>query len=163
MGLFRRNRDPVGLNTETSGALGDNLSAKPRLALHTRVDADLDSLTNALADIIDCNSEYYQRFTVYKSRQEHYRLVSQIRFMYAGSNVFQNCAFYIEHPESKKLLPIVRCVRDRRFNGTAVVWLSDDPCEDTMVVPESTMMYASDEPEVAGKTLEQVRGRYGKD
>lgn len=164
MSLFRRNRGVVGQNTEPLGALGDNLSTNRRLALHTRMDADLDALTNALADIDtsydSCNADY-QRFTVHKSRQEHYRLMTQVRFMYGGGgDVFQDCAFYIEHPESKKLVPIVQCIRDRHFNGNAVVWTTKD---DLMVVPESTTMYVSDEPGVAGKTLTEVWARYGED
>lgn len=168
MGQFRRNREGVGQFGEPWGALGSNLGANERLTLNTVLEHDLDHIIDAVDTVAaddesGAGSTDHDVFIGYNKRHAYYRNITEIRFMYAPRTTFPDCAFYIEHPESKQLLPIVRCVRDRRFNGAAIVWLSDNPCEDPMIVCESTMMYASDEPEVAGKTLEQVRERYGKD
>jgi len=165
LGLFRRQRGGVGLKTEPSDALENNLSASRRLPLHAALEYELDCIINAVTAVADGSVEStdHHRFTEYKKSHEHYRNLTEVRFMYTPGALFPACAFYVEHPESKQLLPIVRCVQDRRFNGAAVVWLSDHPHEEPLVVRESTRMYASDEPEIAGKTLEQVGEQYGKD
>lgn len=164
LGLFRRKSDRVGLESEIPEALGPNSSAEGRLgSARARLDFELDLLMGDLAMVAEdihaiAGRANHQRFTEYKRQQDHFRCMSEIRFYWNKTN-WPDAAFYIEHPESRRLLPIVRAIADRRCNGLGVVWVSD-MANEPMVVTQSTPMYVSDEPEIVGKTIEEVRKRY---
>ena len=158
LGLFRKKVKQLGLKTEPSNALSKHLSARERLDYMIDL---ISNLTDDTAEDIDTliSRAQYGRFTKQKPMHEHYRCLTKIVF-WSEHGLRLDAMYYIEHPESKQLLPIVRCIKDRRFNGRIVVWVFDSSWK-PLIVNETTVMYVSDEPNVTGKTLKEVRARYG--
>lgn len=166
VGQFRRKADPVGQIVESIGALGNNSSANSRLGSYDPLAFELNLVTDATLDTLEDGDSIFdtplhqEQFTQHEHQSEHYRCISELRFYDRREQLFDvDVALYVEHPKHKRLLPIARCVGDRRHTGNTVVWVSgfdDDP----IVVPDSTMMYVSDEPNVAGKTYKEVEARY---
>ncbi len=156
----------MGQTVESLGALGSNSSTKSRLGSYDPLQFELNLLTNNTLDTLESHNATFntplhqEQFTQHEHQSEHYRCVSELRFYGRREQLFDDdVAMYMEHPKHKRLLPIGRCVEDRRHTGNTVVWVSgfdDDP----IVVPDSTMMYVSDEPNVAGKTYQEVEARY---
>lgn len=165
LGLFRRKEDRVGLSAENSEALGPDSSAGGRLGAGARLmEFELDLLMGELAAVCDdfhvmAGRSDHQRFTEQKPPHLHYRCISEVRF-YETDWWPEDVAFYLEHPESRRLLCIVSAIRDRRCNGRTVVWVSGQS-QDPFVLRDGHTMYVSDEPDVVGKTIEEVRSRYG--
>ncbi len=162
MGLFSKKSKGVGLKANSGSALAPNSSAEARLGCRAHLDFELDMVMNQIHAIAEdihsiAGLAKHQRFTEQIDEHEHFRCISEVRFWYVRT--WPNAAFYIELPESKRLLPIVKALRDRRCNGNSVVWVSDYTSE-PMVVSEACIMYVSDEPDVSGKTIEEMRLRY---
>lgn len=158
MGLFRKQPEGVGQKPRPAGALGDNPAPDARLGDHmSLVDAAylpfLDKSSLSEGFITTC-SYGPAEFQLRDRADSYFRCVSQVRYIYERTT-WPPAAFYIEHPKTKLLMPIVKAAGDRRFNGQTVVWFTHR-AEDSFVVPCSTPMYVSDEKGITGKTFDEL-------
>lgn len=137
-------------------------------ALDTPVKARLTtSQAHSLVRKLDRFIESFEPVSCGESPDEHsndtnnknnsYRCKAEICFY--GLMTWPRCKFYVEDPESKKLLLIERAFRSRRCNGFWVVKVREN--DQYLVVSASNMMYVSDEADVEGHTLEEIEARYG--
>jgi hypothetical protein len=119
-------------------------------------------LNNITAIIEDINSlvgrATHQKFTKQRLRYEHKRFTVPLDSYWCLSND-DTVAAYLEEPETKRLLPIVKTVPERRYKGFGVVWVSNF-IDEPLVVPDTTCVYLSDEPNVVGQTINEVSMRY---
>lgn len=150
----------MGQKTELPVALGSLLSANERLD-------DCDEYTDILVSIhslldefesIDGTTKQQQHFTEQKTRNEHVRLVTDMTF-FGKPEIPTDACFYVQHPESGQLLPVIKVMRCRQTYLVRLAGVSgfiNFPVE----IGPSQLCYVSDEPNVSGKTLDEVGERY---
>lgn len=159
MGLFRKQQKGVGQITEPIGALGDNPVPDARLATHMSVAEAaylpfLDKpMGNPCRDIV--MDGFVQEEAEPRDSGPNFRCLTEVRFIYERNN-WPAGVFYIEHPVYGTLMAISSAIRDRRFNGRAVVWFADEPRK-PFVVPSGTKMCVDCGTDLTGKTFNELR------
>ncbi len=148
---------------EALDALSNMLGDGGRLVGFMSPNYELDLLRTSSQDIVSklkaTGTDVDQPFTQQRLKHEHYRRVTQLMF-WEDTQRHADAKPYLEHPTSKKLSPILKVICDRRHGNGVVVWLTN---RDSLIADKHSVMYVSDEPDVSGKTIEEVMNRYGKE
>lgn len=158
MGLFRKRSKGVGQKPEPVGALGSNPTPDARLGVPMELAeaAYLPFLDTPMSN--PCREMTVDGFLREESTAGggdiRFRCLTEVRFIYEKNN-WPAAVFYIEYPEYKGLVPVIRAVRDRRFNGQTVVWFAVDPHK-PFVVPSGTKMCVDSGANLTGKTLYEL-------
>lgn len=160
VGLFRRTSKGVGQKRDFRVALEPKMTFEARLEGSYLIE-EIDYLIHACEAVSEdihsiAGNAQHQRFKEQKNPDDHYRCISWLT-LYNHPRPEVSC--YIEHPDSKRLLPIVRAMPDQKCTDYWIVWVSNNNST-PLSVPRESRMYVSDEPDVAGKTIDEVIERY---
>ena len=113
---------------EALGALNSVLDDDGRLAGFMSPDFELDLLMKSSKDTISklkvTGGDHQETFTEQRLKHEHYRCETQLMF-WESQRSHTDAQPYLEHPTSKKLVPILKVIRDRRHGDGVVVWFDN--------------------------------------